>query len=192
MDKKIHSTIWEARQWSGMEYLRLEERTGEFVADGTVIMVEDNQPLRIHYTIHCAPHWSVRKVAVEVEGYRATRRRLLADGAGKWQRAPHVPLPSLEGCIDVDIAATPFTNTLPIRRLNLKPGESSEINVAYITIPELSLSAARQRYTCLAARPDGGRYRYENSDSSFTAELTVDAAGLVIDYQEIWKRLWPR
>jgi hypothetical protein len=49
-----------------------------------------------------------------------------------------------------------------------------------------------QRYTCLEARPEGGRYRYENTASGFTAELTVDAAGLVIDYAELWKRLWPR
>ncbi|HEY7358005.1 MAG TPA: putative glycolipid-binding domain-containing protein, partial [Ktedonobacterales bacterium] len=64
--------------------------------------------------------------------------------------------------------------------------------VAYINIPTLSLSPAMQRYTCLEARPEGGRYRYENTASGFTAELTVDAAGLVIDYAELWKRLWPR
>ncbi len=184
--------VWEARNWPGIEYLRLEERPDEISAAGTIIMVEYNLPLRIQYTIRSAPNWTVRQVALTVEGYPGPRRQLQADGAGHWTRRPGYPLPSLEGCIDVDIAATPFTNTLPIRRLSLKPGESAEIKVAYITIPELAFRAALQRYTCLEARPDGGRYRYESMESGFTAELTVDAAGLVIDYAEIWRRLWPR
>ena len=192
MGTKVQTIVWEARQWSSMEYLRLEERASEIIADGTIIMVEDNQPLRIHYAIRCTPGWVVRQVSVEIEGYHAPRRRLKTDGSGSWQKAPNVPLEHLAGCIDVDIAATPFTNTLPIRRLGLKPEASAEIKVAYITIPELSLSAAMQRYTCLEARPEGSRYRYENMDSGFTAELAVDANGLVIDYQELWKRLWPR
>jgi uncharacterized protein len=192
MGNKVQTFVWEARQWSSMEYLRLEERASEIIAEGTVIMVEDNQPLRIHYIIRCNPGWVVRQVSIEAEGYRAPRRRLKTDGAGVWQKAPNMPLEHLAGCIDVDIAATPFTNTLPIRRLGLKPDESAEIKVAYITIPELALSAAMQRYTCLATGPEGSRYRYENMDSGFTAGLTVDANGLVIDYQELWKRLWPR
>ena len=49
-----------------------------------------------------------------------------------------------------------------------------------------------QRYTCLETHPQGGRYRYESLSSGFTAELAIDAAGLVIDYQDLWKRLWPR
>ncbi len=192
MHNKVQTVVWEAQQWPGMEYLRLEERASEIIADGTVIMVEDNLPLRIHYTVRCNPGWSVRQVAVEVDGYAAPRQRLTADGAGVWHKAPNTPLDHLAGCIDVDIAATPFTNTLPIRRLGLQPDESAEIEVAYITIPELSLSAARQRYTCLEMGQQGGRYRYESLDSGFTAELTVDANGLAIDYQELWKRRWPR
>jgi hypothetical protein len=184
--------VWQAQQWSGMEYLRLEEREGEVVADGTIIMVEDNLPLRITYAIRCAPNWAVRQVSIQVEGYAAPRRRLTADGLGHWAKTPGRPQPALDGCIDVDIAATPFTNTLPIRRLALQPGESAEIKVAYITIPELAYYTAMQRYTCLEARPEGRRYRYESLSSGFTAEITVDAAGLVVDYADIWRRLWPR
>ncbi len=192
MDTGTQTIVWEAQRWSGMEYLRLEERASEAIADGTVIMVEDNLPLRIVYRIRCDARWAVRQVSVEVDGCATPKRQLSADGAGIWHKAPGILLEEVAGCIDVDIAATPFTNTLPIRRLALQPGESSEIKVAYLTIPELSLSAARQRYTCLETRPEGRRYRYESLDSGFTAELTVDAAGLVIDYQELWKRLWPR
>ena len=39
--------------------------------------------------------------------------------------------------IDVDISATPFTNTLPIRRLGLQPGEFAELDVAFVDAPAM-------------------------------------------------------
>src|SRR6266851_3870292 len=41
---------------------------------------------------------------------------------------------------------------------------------------------------------DGGRYRYESLKqgvSGFTAELPVDRDGLVGDYPEVFRRVWP-
>ena len=41
---------------------------------------------------------------------------LRADGRGHWaDAATGSPLP-LDGCVDIDIYPSPFTNTLPIRR----------------------------------------------------------------------------
>ncbi len=45
-----------------------------------------------------------------------------------------------------------------------------------------------QHYTCLK---DGKLYRYEAEDRSFTADLPVDADGLVIDYPTLFQRLSP-
>jgi hypothetical protein len=99
-------------------------------------------------------------------------------------------MPDLDGCIDVDISSTPFTNTLPIRRLGLEPGESEELAVTYILVPELLVGAERQRYDCLEAQAEGGLYRFEALPSGFTAELPVDADGLVIDYPGLFRRVW--
>lgn len=191
MQEKRHTIVWEAQQWSGMEYLRLEQRPDEIVAEGTILMIENGHPLRIGYTIRCDPGWAVRQVHINLLGKTGSSLHLDADGRGHWTAEGDL-LPSLDGCIDVDIAATPFTNTLPIRRLALTPGDSAEIKVAYIAIPDLSVNPARQRYTCLEPHVEGARYRYEGLDTGFTAELAVDADGLVIDYQELWRRLWPR
>ena len=191
MKKKIDTVVWEAQQWSGIEHLLLEQRTNEIIANGAIIMVDHDLPLRIHYIVRCNPRWAVRQVYIDLPGRAGARQQLNADGTGHWAKTPARRLASLDGCIDVDIAATPFTNTLPIRRLALQPGQSAEIKVAYITIPELSFRMERQPYTCLEAYFEGGRYRYEGLSSGFTAELTVDGDGLVIDYAEIWRRLWP-
>ena len=99
-------------------------------------------------------------------------------------------MPELEGCIDVDISATPFTNTLPIRRLELEPGQSEELTVTYVRVPELLVGPERQRYGCLEAQTDGGLYRLEALPSGFTAELPVGAEGLVIDYPGLFRRAW--
>ena len=56
-------------------------------------------------------------------------------------------MPELRDCIDVDITATPFTNTLPINRLRLAPGQSADISVVYVTTPGLDISVSAQRYS---------------------------------------------
>jgi hypothetical protein len=95
-------------------------------------------------------------------------------------------LSAIEGCIDIDIAATPFTNTLPIRRLQLAEGERRPISVAYIATPDLQVTRVEQAYACIGLNRE---YRYEGIFRNFTANLQVDADGLVIDYPTLFTRL---
>jgi uncharacterized protein len=115
---------------------------------------------------------------------------ILTISGDAWLDEHNGVIESLRGCSDVDIQVTPFTNTLPIKRLNLKPGESKEIAVVYVNISELNLSRFEQRYTCISKDKDGGVYRYESLSSGFTSELKVDADGLVVDYPGIFKMVW--
>jgi hypothetical protein len=91
----------------------------------------------------------------------------------------------------VDVAETPFTNTLPIRRLRLSPGESAEIAVAYFDGAELQPWPEPQRYTRLQKGEEGELYRIESLDGGFTADLAVDADGLVVDYPGLFRRALP-
>jgi uncharacterized protein len=86
-------------------------------------------------------------------------------------------LSELNGCIDIDFTLTPFTNTLPIRRLNWQAGVSQGIQVVYIVYP------ARQTYTCLSDT----RYHFRMDD--FEREIQVNAEGLVIDYPDLFERV---
>jgi hypothetical protein len=95
-------------------------------------------------------------------------------------------VPVLDGCLDIDIWPTPFTNTFPIRRAPLAVGERREFRMAWVSAPELTLRPMRQGYTRLADR----LYRYESLEGSgFRAELTVDEDGLVRDYQGVFRRV---
>lgn len=174
----------------GLEHLHLFEQNGEVIADSLLIAVEEDRVFRAHYTIRCDMSWCVHSVALELLDSPAHQLHLLADGKGQWRTADGTPLPSLTGCIDVDITATPFTNTLPIRRLHLAPGQATEITVVYFSLPKLQFQSARQRYTCLSTNARGNMYRYEGLESGFTAELQADHDGLILDYPRFWRSVW--
>jgi hypothetical protein len=182
--------MWAPWEEAGLEHLRLVTSGSGVVANGLVIGLQGGRPFRIGYEIRCDGRWRVREVRAAAPDSERSVLELLANGEGRWKSRGGEPVPELDGCIDVDISATPFTNTLPIRRLGLKPGESEELTVTYIRVPELLVGPERQRYGCLEDQTDRGHYRFEALPSGFTAELPVDADGLVIDYPGLFRRAW--
>jgi uncharacterized protein len=180
---------WSQWDGQGLEHLRLRIRESGIEADGVILGEEDGTCFRARYLIHCDPRWRTRELIVDpLDGSDPLHIR--SGGEGDWRDASGRALPELQGCIDVDLSVTPFTNTLPIRRLDLREGESSEIAVVYVDVPEMELGTSRQRYTYLERSP-GGLYRYEDTGlfQGFTADLPVDENGLVLDYPGIFRRM---
>src|SRR5579859_1096113 len=179
---------WTPLELPGLEQLHLTENEMGAVADGLVLGIVGTTPFRLWYQVQVDSAWNVRECVLQVGGEQGQTLHLFTDGQGQWTDATGVLCSTLDGCLDLDISLTPFTNTLPLRRLALAPGESTDLLVAYLRVPELSISPVRQRYTCLSRTPSGGTYRYEGLDSHFTANLLVDEKALVVDYPGIWKR----
>jgi uncharacterized protein len=186
-----HNVMWAPWDRPGLEHLRLVQRDELILADGLIIGVAEDtrRPFRARYTIQCDAQWRVRELRIDMLDAANRRLDLMSDGAGHWADGAGEPLPGLVGCFDVDISATPFTNTLPIRRLALSPGAAADINVVYIALPELTAAPGMQRYACLAQGDAGARYRFESRSHNFTAELPVDAQGLVEDYPGLFRRV---
>ena len=132
------------------------------------------------YTIEVDAAWRTRNVEVELQNGGLTSLSLSSDGAGNWtldgQR-----IGELDNCVDVDLEWSPSTNTLPIRRLALTPGESRAVSAAWVRFPSLQVERLDQTYE----RVDDRRYRYRSG--RFTAELLVDGYGLVDQYGFNWK-----
>ena len=57
--------------------------------------------------------------------------------------------------------------------------------VAYVALPELTVTIDPQRYTCLDR---DRRYRFESLDGDFTRDIEVDAGGLVVTYPGLFRR----
>ncbi len=165
-----------------IEDLALIEDVDGISAEGRIIGSGQGN-LDVEYTLRLDPAWHTREVRLRLSDGRGLW--LTSDGAGRWM-GENGHLGELDGAIDVDISATPFTNTLPIRRLELHTGESVEIAVVYISLGELAVSLDPQRYTCLEPLR---RYRFDSLDSDFTRVLTTDGAGLVIFYTGLYIRL---
>lgn len=141
-----------------------------------------------------ASGYAVRyEVAISPDGLPSCATFDLSDGrrfrlermaTGVWTLGQQ-ELTEFTGCTDIDISATPFTNTLPLRRLGLKVGQAADIEVVWVGLPEFILRRTAQRYTRLSPFV----YRYENLNSGYSNEVTLDADGLVRSYPHAFDRV---
>lgn len=92
------------------------------------------------------------------------------------------PAASVAGCFDIDLAFTPATNLLPIRRLNLPVGASAPVVAAWLPFPELQLQPLDQVYR----RSSQGIYEYSSSGGTFKVALAVSPDGFVTNYPGLW------
>jgi uncharacterized protein len=179
------SPIWNVNhEGVGLEHLLLAER----VADGVVLAFDkEHGAIRLTYRLTWDESWRLRDAELACVTARFTRSlRLQANGQGHWRHRDGPAIDYLNGCLDVDIWPTPFTNTFPIRREPMAVGERREFHMAWIFAPELTVHAKPQAYTRLAER----LYLFENLDGGgFKAELPVDEDGIVLDYPKLFRRV---
>ncbi|MET4580596.1 hypothetical protein ABIE21_000086 [Conyzicola nivalis] len=149
-------------------------------ADGQIDSSIDDAVLT-RYSIDTDASWATRFVRVATEEGDLV---LIGDGLGGWTEGDGTRLDHLAGAIDVDITATPLTNTLPIWRLGLRVGESADVLTAYIDVPQLTVIADPQRYR----RLDERSYRFESQGGDFARDITIDDAGFVVDYPGLFRR----
>jgi uncharacterized protein len=187
----LRTLCWKPR-WNlqepdtGMEQLLLSAASARSVL---LAFDEDGQPFCLRYELQWDEAWQLRSADLQVESAAGTRSLLLrTDGEGHWRDGLDQPLADLDGCIDIDIWPTPFTNCFPLRRLPLAIGERREYRMAWVSAPELILKPQPQAYTRLADR----RYCFENLDGSgFKVELPVDDEDIVLDYPGYFERIRP-
>jgi hypothetical protein len=179
--------IWnKEREGVGLEHLLLAER----VADSVILAFDEEQdPFRLTYRLTWDESWRLRDAELVVATERSTRSlSLQTDGQGRWRHGDGRAIDELDGCVDIDIWPTPFTNSFPIRREPIAVGERRQFQMAWVFAPDLTVQPQPQAYTRLADR----LYRFENLDGSgFRAELPVDEDGIVLDYPDLFRRVQP-
>ena len=176
---------WRRLDVPGREEARIEQTdegwrlTGELEADEVSVRAQ------LMYVIECERDWRTRRTVVtgSASGV-AMRFEFAADGQGHWT-LDGVPLPLVEGALDIDLGFTPATNLLPIRRLDLAVGERADVRTAWLRFPELRVEALEQSYQREAARV----FRYEAlvDGERFRARLDTDEFGRVQLYEGLWE-----
>jgi hypothetical protein len=164
------------------ENLVLSEKPEGIFVESTIIN-HGEKPFTIKYSLTCESSWKVKTLNLELVETKE-KINLESDRYGNWSNDSGI-IPKLHGAIDVDITATPFTNTLPIRRLKLGEKQHAEILVVYIKIPELSVDVDLQRYTCLSR----DTFLFEQINDNFAWKIETDKDGLVVTYPGLFKRI---
>jgi hypothetical protein len=179
---------WRRVDTVGLERFELTRDASTWRLRGTILLMDQGVvPFEARYEVTTDHGWVTRAVAVDLRGPQGDRSLRLTAEDGRWYHEDGAEIESIRGCVDADLAWTPATNTLPIRRLGMAAGLDEEMTAAWVRFPELSLEPLPQEYRRLAER----RYRYTSAGGRFVAELDVDEHGLVTRYGDIWTRVPP-
>jgi hypothetical protein len=185
----------------GVEFAEIALAPQRLSAEGVAIGVE---PIlyRLDYALETEVGFVTSRLRVSSTGQGWRRRlelRRHTDGAWSFNadEEGNVDLPSaggdltsLTGALDCDLALSPVTNLMPVLRHDLLSGGGPiELTMAWVSVPDLSVQADGQRYTFLRADRDSCVIRYEATDGTFAADITLDLEGIVIDFPGIARRL---
>jgi hypothetical protein len=191
------SVAWAKDDPFGVEFAELRLGQDTLTASGVAIGTAP-LPYRLDYAVKTGPGFATARlhVASRGEGWRR-ELDLRRDERGAWsiEVTEHgtVDLPSsggdaslLEGALDCDLGLCPVTNTMPILRHGLlHAGGPVVLTMAWVAVPELSVRLDRQRYRHVRSHVVG----FEAVDGTFSAEITCDDDGVVVDYPGIARRL---
>lgn len=155
-------------------------------SDGTWGALEQKapRPWSARFSVVVDAQWQTRSCFLEALGGDGLDRVTLhADALGHWTLDGR-DWPELTGCHDVDISASPLTNTLVVRRLGLAVGDSRTLDVAWVDVPSLAVRRVAQTYR----REAEDRWVYEDPTYG-TFAFTVDPLGVVREYQGLFARV---
>jgi hypothetical protein len=193
--------------WTGVEEWLTEAAEVELGEDGLrangIQLGAEPAPFRVDYRLEAPEHHVTSELELTATAAGWSRRLLLThDGSGGWSAevsdAGEVPggpwdgeLPDLSKALDIDIENSPLTNTMPILREGFQAGGERDFVMAFVRMPALRVEASPQRYEHLRTTEDGSVVRYISRDGDFTADLELDAEGLLVHYPRLARRVEP-
>jgi hypothetical protein len=138
---------------------------------------------RVEYVLRLAPTWHVRQFLL-FRDLDDPDLWLAIDEAHRWGEINGSYRSEFDGCADVELACTPFTATVPIRRLGLAVGDVADLDVIDVDVETLAAWRKAVRYERLGERT----YRRTALASGETRQFEVDRFGLVVDEPSRFRR----
>lgn len=175
--------------WRGVEYYSLENclvsigNIGNKI-NSTIVGCYQDKIYTIAYHMETDATWQTHFVEIEYSINDKQNKIILRKESDNYWLLNNSRADLFKHCTDVDIAVTPFTNSLPINRLQLSLQEEKKIRLIYINILNNEVKAVEQSYRRVA----DSKYLYQNIPNDFEAEIEVDEYGFVVDYPSLFKR----
>jgi uncharacterized protein len=172
--------------WRGLDEWRAEAahvriEDDRLTATGTQLGAP---PYRLDYRLVTGEAFMAVRLELSLlyEG-RLRRLLILRHPDGTWT-ADDRPLPELDGAMDFDLMHSPLFNSTPFLRHEMGAGsEPRDFVMAFVTVPELSVTRSKQRYTPLGS----GSVNYASGD--YSADIRFDEDGLVGLYEDYLERV---
>ena len=186
-DAVLGEALWKCLHHPGEDTSTLISTDDGWRLEGLARIRFPEGPTTVRYVVDCTRDWGPKTARIELRRKRQDRvLHIQVDSRGNWE-VGGFRRKDLHGSAALDLAASPATNTIAVRRLDLPIGGSQEIPVAWMTFPDLEVRPVRQRYSRLS----NDNYRYEGLHNGFIAEFDVDELGFVLNYPGFWERVHP-
>ena len=176
--------LWTGREYHSMENCLVTNTSSGIEVTSTIVGFYKENIYKVDYLIKTNQNWETILLEISWRHNNQTQFiKLEGDGKGNWiDNGKNAA--QFDGCIDIDIPLTPFTNTLPVRRLHLNQNQSREIQVIYCNLLNSDIKVVRQKYTRLS----NTKYHYENVPNDFESTIQIDEFGFVVDYPSLFVR----
>jgi len=174
---------WESGFYQSTESCIIQYSGQEIVINSRITGRHDTIDYTAAYTIRTTPEWKTTAFEIRYTLNAAPHHVEARHENGQWI-VNGVVREEFNNCIDIDITVTPFTNALPINRIDLQLNKPQQIEVLYVNVLENSIYPVRQQYT----KKSGTRYNFQNVPNDFEADIIVDSEGFVVHYPELFER----
>ncbi len=173
---------WRRIDQPGLELARIDIEKHGVTVSSTLVDAGPPHPFSLRYIWTLTPQWRTR--TLRIEHMNGDDRWLTIDRAGdsSW-KLDNKHTPHLDGCDELDLSATPFCNSLAMKRL----GNSGALTAAYISAEDLSVRPSRQRYEKISDRH--WVYHDLGVADGFIANLMLDGCGLVRTYEGLFETI---
>ncbi|MEQ9259368.1 MAG: putative glycolipid-binding domain-containing protein [Roseovarius sp.] len=179
----VATAQWRALDREGEDTCRLAHAEHGWLLMGNARFRDAEGFAALDYILRCDEHFAT--LGADIAGTHAERDiRLRLHREGDRWFLNDEEQPQVAGATDLDLAFTPATNLMPLRRLLAGTDEALPCRAAWLRYPECTLAPLDQSYS-RTGMPDV--VSYVGWQTSFTTQLTVDASGFVTLYPELWE-----
>ncbi|MFK7940371.1 MAG: putative glycolipid-binding domain-containing protein [Roseovarius sp.] len=179
----IATVHWHALDRMGEDHCRLARLDKGWLLVGHARFRDGDGHAALDYVVRSDADWNT--LSADVTGQHDGRDVLvsISRNDGAWVMNTH-DQPQVAGARDIDLAFTPATNLMPLRRLANARHSTQDNQAAWLRYPDCELQRLDQSYT---RHGTSDLVSYAARQTGYQTQLRTDPSGFVTLYPEAWR-----